>query len=264
MQFLFLVGSEFRTQTCLLRMDFPDLRGAEGFLQSLFNRHRIVLYNSTRPQIILDVRWIIRGDFLHSGELSFHEVLKAGHDFRVEAGDVGLFVWVRLQVKELHFFRRGGLARVGRGWILPRLRLLEGGDNGVAVGSVIVDPDIVFVSPLAGSRGGAVELPAAFPGRHKVDSVPSEDGPIGALATALKEVPNIVSIELVRIGIDIEKTANGREEVDGGAGGVDGLCGGNLAGPSEYPRYSDSPFPRRSLHAAMPTSVAAIPRAVVR
>ncbi len=194
-----------------LRIDIPDLRCAEGFLHRLFNRHRIVLRYSTRPQIILDVGWINGGDFPHGGEFGFHESLKARYDFRVSAGYFGLFVWVCLQVKELYFFRRCGLGGVRRAWILPWFRLLEGSDDGMPVGPPVVDPDNFLNAPLEGSRGGTVELPTAFPGRHKVDSVPREDGPIGPLVIALQKVPNIVSIEIVRFWIDIDKAANGWE-----------------------------------------------------
>ena len=138
---------------------------------------------------------------------------------------------------------------VSGGLDTPRARLFEGSDDGVPVWAAVVDPGVALVSPLAGLRGGSVELPAAFPGRHKVDSVPSEDGPIGALATALQEIPNIVSIELVRIWIDSEKTADCWEEVDGGAGGVDGLSGGDLTGP---PEIKSDPPSQEDLHAAVP------------
>lgn len=141
--------------------------------------------------------------------------------------------------------------------------MLEGGDDGVSVGSTVVDPDFALFPSWPGLGRRAVQFPAAFPGRHEIDSVPGEYSPFGTVRVACQNGPNIVSIKFVRSGVDIEEIADCRKKVDGGAGNVDGLASGDLAGPPENPGYADAAFPRRAFHSPVPARVAAIPRAVV-
>lgn len=103
-----VLGTTFNSLSFLkgkrcIRTDVRSLIRFERFIEGLFDGHGIILGDAAGAEVVLHVGGVDWGNFAHGGEFSFHEGLQAGHDFRVLAGDVGLFVGVRLQVEELHF-----------------------------------------------------------------------------------------------------------------------------------------------------------------